>query len=98
MTELPFRSYEFDTAYCSDLGKSDYGSSDMKLYMDIRQWGQSPDRLNPGFQVTLIQVRFSFFLGALVFDLRDTDLRGLFPPPFGFIFFLFLGTLKGYYG
>ena len=47
LTVIFNRYYEFDTAYCNG-NESDYESSDMKMYMDIRKWGKYPDKLKPG--------------------------------------------------
>ena len=41
------RYYEFDTAYCTG-EDSDYEASDMKLYMDIRKWGKTLDKMSSG--------------------------------------------------
>jgi hypothetical protein len=42
-----FRYYEFDTAYCVG-NDSDYESSDMSTYMDIRKWGKLLDEMKTG--------------------------------------------------
>jgi len=44
-----FRYYEFDTGYCAEgSDQSDYSSSDMKSYMQIRKWGPQLDSLQEG--------------------------------------------------